>query len=105
MKITDRISGLVMELSQYESYESVDKLIVQDELSLKNILGLFCETDNASSKSLIHKILNEAGYGWFDRANPDLVKQSLEEALLEESQGARVELDLMRMLPANTYLH
>jgi len=86
-----------------------DRLIVRNELSLKNMLSLFCETDNDSTKILINKILNEAGFAWFDKANPVEVKQSLEDALLEESQrdlqDDLTEIDLMRMLPVNNHLH
>lgn len=106
MKITDRISCLVLELGEYESFESLDKLVVQEELSLRNVLGLFCETENPSSRDLIQKILEEAGFGWFDKANPSEVQKSLEDALLTESvQGLVADNELMRMLPVNTYLH
>jgi len=107
--MTDRIGDLVLELGQLESYDSVNELLVRDEISLKNILCLYSETDDVKSRYLIQQILDEVGYGWFDELEPEAVEgaqsQSGTAKFVDSLSSYVSEWEFMKMLPANSYIH
>ena len=99
MKITDKIAGLMIELSLHEPFECVEELVARDEVSLISVLRLFDKTNNLSSRSVLTEILRDSGYAWYESLG-DLAQDT------SSASEHNSQLDALLAIPAaNTYLH
>jgi len=117
MKLTNKITDLLFDLSGIESPANAQFLIGDGAVLRNNLLKLYRATDNIASHELIIKIMGEAGYSWFGKlansAKQCMFDKALSSAGLsltdyfvaDNEEHSLSENEFLELVPANGYFH
>lgn len=112
MRLNSEITRLLFELSEVESGPNTRYLIGDGAVLRNNLLKLYRATKSKESHDLIIKIMNEAGYSWFDKLARS--SRSLKPGALtaEKSKNTKQrdlnlvsEREFSSLLPVNELVH
>jgi len=112
MQLNLKIRHLLFDLSEIESSANRQYLIGDGTVLRNNLLKLYRATSNEDSQELIIRIMNEAGYSWFEkmvrsdlsaRLNRDFTQRSADS--LSVKLEIMSEYEFLSLLPANELIH
>jgi len=105
MKLSSKISELLIELVDIESIEHDQLLGGNVGLLCHNLLELYGKTSNHRSHDLIIRIIDQSGYSLFSPREAQARRSDRYEGELLEEKLNLDEDEFMDLLPINGYFH